>query len=118
MNFEQWRPPSPARPVTASELKEGAVYFAVNYIDDDMLIPVMETLIFIGRDLNPGDSGLVYFQDVGSHHRGIRHEAASEEDYADFWAGSESEVNHIFEYDHALEKLMQCAIRRKKKVEA
>jgi hypothetical protein len=115
VNSEERELPAPAGPITASELKKGAVYFAVNYVDDNLLIPVMETLVFIGLDLEPGDSGLVYFQDVGSYLRGIRYGVASKEDFAEFFAGSENEVSHIFEYEHALGKLVRCAIRRRKK---
>lgn len=115
MNSENRELPTPAGPITASELKKGSVYFAVNYVDDNLLIPVMETLVFIGRDLKPGDSGLVYFQDIGSYLRGIRYGAVPEEGFAEFFAGSENEVNHIFEYEHALEKLIRCAIRRKER---
>jgi hypothetical protein len=43
-----------AEPVSSNELEEDAVYFAVNYVDDEMLIPLMETLVFIGRNLEPG----------------------------------------------------------------
>ena len=56
-----------AEPVSASELCEGQVYFAVNYVDGEMLIPIMETIVFIGRNLEPDDAGQVYFQDVESH---------------------------------------------------
>lgn len=115
MKSEERELPITARPVTASELKNGSVYFGINYVDDDLLIPVMETLVFIGRDLEPGDSGLVYFQDIGSYLRGVRYGKVSEEDFAEFFAGSENEVSHIFEYEHALEKLRRCAIRRKEK---
>ena len=60
-----------AEPVSAGDLREGEVYFAINYVDDDMLIPVMETVVFIGRNLEPGDVGQVYFQDVQSYQEGI-----------------------------------------------
>jgi hypothetical protein len=62
-----------AEPVLANELREGEIYFSVNYVDDDMLIPVMETVVFIGRNLEPGDVGQVYFQDVESHREGVRY---------------------------------------------
>lgn len=105
--------PAHAEPLTAAEMKEGAVYFSVNYVDDKMLIPTIETLVFIGRDLEPDDSGQVYFQDIDSYQRGVRYEVADESDFARFSAGSENEVNHIFEYERALEELMRCSVRRR-----
>jgi hypothetical protein len=103
-----------AEPVSAADLREGAVYFSVNYADDEMLIPLVETLIFIGGDLEPGDSGQVYFQDVGSHREGVRYGVATDEAPARFFTGSQHEVKHIFEYEHALEVLMRCSLRRRK----
>ena len=101
-----------AEPVSSGELKEGSVYFALNYIDEAMLIPTMETVVYIGRDLEPGDSGQVYFQDVASYTRGVRYGASNKGDHGRFYAGSENEVGHIFEYENALEQLMSCLLRR------
>jgi hypothetical protein len=39
----------------------------INYADDEMLVPIMETVVFIGRNLEPNDVRQVYFQDVESH---------------------------------------------------
>jgi hypothetical protein len=91
-----------AEPVSSNELQEGAVYFAVNYVDDEMLIPLMETLVFIGRNLEPGDVGTVYFQDVESYREGVR-----------YGSDAENELGHIFDYEQALDGLMHCSLRRK-----
>ena len=40
-----------AEPVSSSELQEGQIYFSINYVDDEMLVPVIETLVFIGKNL-------------------------------------------------------------------
>jgi hypothetical protein len=102
-----------AEPVLSNELQEGAVYFAVNYVDDEMLIPLMETLVFIGRNLEPGDVGTVYFQDVESYREGVRYGSDSENEWAKFETGSENELGHIFHYEQALDGLMHCSLRRK-----
>ena len=102
-----------AEPVSSNELQEGAVYFAVNYVDEEMLIPLMETLVFIGRNLEPGDVGMVYFQDVESYREGVRYDSDSEDELAKFETGSEKELGHIFHYEPALEVLMHCSLRRK-----
>jgi hypothetical protein len=113
MRFEGREQPSYAEPVTPAELREGGVYFAVSFVDREMLIPTMEAVVFIGRNLQSGDFGKVYFQDIESYRRGVRYETATDDDYAQFSVGSEEEVGHIFEFERALERLMGCAIRRK-----
>jgi hypothetical protein len=51
MRFESRELKPYAEPVVAAELKEGSVYFAVTFADEDTLIPTMETVVFVGRDL-------------------------------------------------------------------
>ena len=113
MHFEERELKPYAEPVLESDLKEGAVYFSVTFIDDDMLVPLMETLVFIGRDLEPEDSGQVYFQDANSYQRGVRYGKPLEDEQATFLAGSKNELGHIFTYEHALDSLMKCSVRRR-----
>jgi len=114
MRFEERDLKPYAESVSAAALKEGSVYYSVSYIDEEMLIPTMETLVFIGRDLRPGDSGQVYFQDVRSYSWGIRYETATGDDCARFSTWSEKDVGGIFEFERALEALMGCSLRRRK----
>lgn len=113
MRFEERELPSYAEPISSTDLQEGEIYFSVNFVDDEMLIPTMETVVFIGKDLEPEDSGQVYFQDIDSYRSGVRYESATEEDYAEFFAGSESQVHHVFTFEKALEALMKCSLRRR-----
>lgn len=55
-----------AEPLAVSDLKKGEIYYSVRYIDDEMLVPVMNTLVFVGADLDPDDPGKLYFHDVDS----------------------------------------------------
>jgi len=48
--------------VKAADLVAGRCYFRVGFIDEDMVVPDLESLVFIGRDLHPVGPGL-YFQD-------------------------------------------------------
>lgn len=112
MNFEEREIQPYAEPISASELKEKSVYFSLNYADDELLVPSLEPLVFIGRDLEPGDSGKVYFQDIDSYLRGVGYASATEDGDVRFYVGSEKEVNHIFEFERALEELMRCSLRR------
>ena len=107
-----------AHPVSALDLKEGSVYFFLNYVDEELLIPTMETVVFIGKDLAAGDSGRVYFQDISSYRDGIRFSTKSKSDYANYYSGSEQEVAHVFEFEHALDELKRCAWRRQRRTAA
>lgn len=112
MRFEARELKPYAEPVSASELKEGAVYFSVTFADDDMYVPVMQTMYFVGLNLHQGDVGRVYFQDIDSYQRGIRYESVTEDDHATFITCSEDELNSVFEYEQALDVLMRCSLRR------
>jgi hypothetical protein len=109
MRFEERELKPYAEPVSPSDLKEGVIYFAVNFIDDEMLIPVVEPKVFIGKDLDPQEPGC-YFQDLDSHRQGIRFGSSVEATQAIFEIGTEK---HVFEYERALDVLMQCALRRR-----
>ena len=102
-----------AEPVLSTELQEGSVYFAVNFVDEQMLIPIFETLVFVGSNLEAGDAGKVYFQDVESFREGVRYGAGFEDELAKFQTGSENMLNHIYDYEHALDVLMRCSFRRR-----
>lgn len=102
-----------ADPVSTNELLEGSIYFSLTFVDDDMLIPTMEPFVFVGRNLKAGDLERVYFQDLDSYRRGVRHETAAGEEHAVFLEGSENELGHFFLFESALDVLMACALRRK-----
>jgi hypothetical protein len=112
MYFESRELKPHAEPVTASELYDGEVYFSVTFVDDEMLIPVVDPVVLIGRNLEEGDVDSVYFQDADSFRRGIRYRVNGDGD-ATFYSGPETEINHIFEYEPALDVLLACAFRRR-----
>jgi hypothetical protein len=113
MRFEERELKPYAEPVSATELQEGSVYFLLIYAPGD--VPIMETWIFIGRDLEPDDESMLYFQKVRSYRNGIRYDVG-EGQAADghFVPYAENEINHIFEYERALDGLIKCSLRRKK----
>jgi len=113
MHFEARELKPYAEAVTAEELKEGAAYFSVTFYDDDMLIPDMKTMIFIGNNLEKEDTNSLYFQDVDSYKRGARYGSAKDGD-ATFYKCSSDQLSAIFDFEHALEELMRCALARKK----
>ncbi len=99
-----------AESASAEELIEGHVYFAVRYVDEDMLIPTMDTLVFVGRDLDPAAAGL-YFQDIDSYMQGVRFDTATTEDGALFIT-ERADKPWIFSFDRALDLLLKCSVRR------
>jgi hypothetical protein len=113
MRFEGRDLTSYAEPVSeSSKLREGAEYFFVEYVDNEMLIPTVKAVVFVGRNLEAGDVEQVYFQDVESYREGLRYSSVANNANATFFAGSERELGHVFEFDKALDELMRCALRR------
>jgi len=112
MRFEARELKPYASPVTASALKEGEVYFSVQFADDEMLIPIVETWVFAGKRPGPkeGETHL-YFQDIESYLQGVRFGSSAAE-RANFQLALEGSANHIFEYEQALDELMKCSLRR------
>lgn len=102
-----------AEPVSLHELVEGRVYFAVQFVDENLLIPTVEPLIFIGCNLKVGDDKQFYFQNFESYSAGLRYPPSSDEDAMAFQVCGPEEGNHIFEYEHALDVLMRCALARR-----
>jgi hypothetical protein len=66
-----------AEPVSVQGLTNGVVYFFVNFADEAMLIPSLEPVVFIGKNLDPEDSGVIYFQDMNSYQQGVRYDSAA-----------------------------------------
>lgn len=111
MRFEERELKPYAEPFPTEELKVGETYFAVLFLDDDGVVPLLEPLVFVGRNLDDGDDGQIYFQDFDSYRRGVRFETAKSENEVIFHTGREK---HVFDYEHALDVLMVCALRRRK----
>ena len=111
-----------AQPISEKDLKEGSIYFMVTFVDDEMLIPTIDTVVFIGRNLDQHDFGKVYFQDVSSYRQGVRYDseydAQADVSPVRFFSGPEAETNHIFEFENALEVLMKCSLSRNARSEA
>ncbi len=118
MRFEERELKTFATFILARDLKEGAVYFAIQYLDDKMLLPIMRPVVFIGKNLEPGDTDRVYFQDAESYRSGFRRDSRDHLDtdafFESFPEGKKGDVSAIYEYEDALDELMRCALRRRK----
>ena len=112
MRFERQELRPYAEPTSANDLKIGSVYFFLNFVDDALLLPSMEPVVFIGRNLEANDKTRVYFQDADSYRQGVRYESSDKNENATIYSGSENEIGHVFEYDHALDELIRCSLRR------
>jgi hypothetical protein len=114
MRFEARELKSYAEPISAEELKEGSIYFFVNFVDEEMLIPRMETIVYIGENLEPGDEDNVYFQDIDSFNRGVRYDGEGDREPAFFQTASKYKIGPVFTFEHALDVLLSCSLRRQK----
>jgi hypothetical protein len=116
-----------AKPVAGDALQVGTTYFSLTYLDDEMLVPILEPLVFIGRNLREGDVSQVYFQDAESYRRGITFDPTDDEaepitsssaipagvERAVFYDAAQNDTTNIFEYEHALDELLKCSLRRR-----
>jgi hypothetical protein len=102
-----------AEPVEGSELRQGETYFSLYYCDDELLVPFLAPMVFIGLDREPGDNGVAYFQDLTSYLEGVRYGEEKGGSCAEFESGQIDEMQHIFHFDRALDELLRCEIRRR-----
>jgi hypothetical protein len=107
------------------DLIQGRVYFRVNFLDQDMMIPEMIPLVFIGRNLTP-DQPRLYFQDAGSYFAGERIDGLSAGQISDAevpvgprrnlepWCEviADGEYTSVYEFESGLESLLVCSLRR------
>src|SRR5258708_15953031 len=106
--------PIHAEPVLAHELREGRVYFSVQFVDEDLLVPRVETLVFTGRGFDEDGMKVLYFQDISSYQLRIERDSP-EAERATFYEQHEKDLKHIFEYEQALDRLIDCSLRRRKR---
>lgn len=130
MRFEARELKDYVEPVPAADLVVGRVYFKVEYADQDLMVPRLDAVVYIGRDLHPAGPGL-YFQDVDSYLGGRRfsvgdlegadvfplepdqHSVAWEDDDSRFEYERSDALSDVCEYDAALDQLLACSLRRR-----
>ena len=116
MRFEARELPAYSEPVRAAELREGEHYFVVRFLDTEMLIPALEVVVFIGRDLAPSSQGALYFQDAASYRHGARWGKRNPPGVDPDFLETPEEVGRgvpVYTYDNALDILLGCALRRR-----
>ena len=105
--------PPYGEPISPQEMQEGRVYFALQFLDRDGLVPHLYPLIFLGNDLDGDSKSLRFFQYFDSYIAGVRYGRHREEDSACFEAYGQEEGKHIFDFESALKVLMRCALTRR-----
>lgn len=107
--------PEYAEPVAASDLREGGLYFSVTYADDGMLMPLVETMVFVGAGLDNDGENNLYFQDVESFRRGVKFNPNEDDVNADFFVCESSELNAVFSLEKAIDELHRCSQRHQER---
>lgn len=118
MRFESRELRPYAEYVRTPDLQRESVYFYVNYVDEEGLIPNLQPVVYVGQDLDPDDTGTVYFQDAGSFLAGIRYGDTSEtdeEEVRSVFYTFPAENGHVLEYEQALDVLLFCSLKRRDK---
>jgi hypothetical protein len=101
-----------AEPIALDQLTKGLVCFAVRFVDDEMLVPEMTALVYVGKNLDEGDTESYSFQDFGSFKDGDDFDSPSERIIR--FKYSVDGLNGIYDFEHALEVLLRCSLRRNK----
>ena len=65
--FEKVKPYS--TPVLAERLVRGSAYYILSYFDDDLTIPEIRTIVYIGKNVDDVEDGMFYFQNFESYFR-------------------------------------------------
>lgn len=100
-----------AKSVRSSELVEGSTYFMVAYADDDMHVPMVEPLVFLGRDINGKADGQLYFQDAQSYMHGGPHPENTTDDQ-ELFKFPDDGLGSILTLDEAVEEMQRCLARK------
>ena len=109
-----WEIPESPSSVDASELQEGTVCFRLAYFDADLSVPSVEPVVYIGRNLEPGDEAVVYFQDCASYGKGVRFGALTLGVGAAIFESFDADGGtNILHFEQAVDELLRCAIRRR-----
>lgn len=58
-----------------------------------MLIPILDPIVFVCKDLRPQDNGLLYFQDIDSYRKGTRFGVPNKDFSGNFDCYEEADVS-------------------------
>jgi hypothetical protein len=97
--------------MTIAHLKD-RVYFMITYLDDDSLVPCMETVVYLGEERQENSEIRHIFQDYESwRDRGAY--PNNENGPGKVFVLPSHELSNINDFETALAELSACALRRK-----
>ncbi|NOT39067.1 MAG: hypothetical protein HOP13_01085 [Alphaproteobacteria bacterium] len=99
-------------PVTTDDLRSGEVYFSISYLDESLLIPTMETFVFLGRDLFREGGNHLFFQRAESYAAG-RPRAREKDRPNQLLEAKPDELSNMFDLAGAVDALARCDERRR-----
>lgn len=106
--------PPHATPVSEAELVVGEIYFQAVFVDDEMLVPELRPLAYLGWDLRNDGTGKHFFQDAASFAEGKKFDDEPPEFPVELHTYEADGLGGIHTFDLALEVLLRCALRRSK----
>ena len=80
-----------------------------------MIEPLVETLVYLGINLENDEEENFYFQDYNSYRDGARIDDENNCYRGSIYSGPKDKkgtISHIFKFDKALEELMRCSLKR------
>lgn len=91
---------------TAETLVVGHTYFRMVFVDQQMRIPELTPLVFIGRNLAENDTDALYFPDAASYLDGIRFEDGNE---GGEYYTVDADTPFVYDFERALDRLLHCS---------
>lgn len=110
--FPQREIPPHARPVTPAELVVGEIYFQAVFVDNEMLVPELRPLAYLGWDLRAHKRGRYAFQDASSYLAGKTLADSIPEDPVRVDLFEVGGLGGVYTFEFAVEVLLRCSLRR------
>jgi hypothetical protein len=115
LTFEKRELHRAAQHVSIDQLSLGTDYYMISYIDNEMKIPLIDSMIFIGTNVFGDENNeTLYFQDAESYLQGIRIDKQPDGTSGVVYSFGPDELTAIFEFERALEQFMKCSLKRNK----
>jgi hypothetical protein len=104
--------PDCAEPVEEHKLIVGRTYFSVQFLDEDLVIPIVEPVVYLGQSTTePTRNRRLQFQYAKSCFPAECGNALAADEVVIF-SQAAGQCRHIFEFEQALDILLRCSLRR------
>ncbi len=104
--------PDYAEPVEENKLIVGQTYFSVQFLDEDLVIPIVEPVVYLGQSTSESTQDRrLQFQYARSCFS-VECGNALAADEVVIFSQAASQCGHIFEFEQALDVLLRCSLRR------